>query len=195
MTKSATKTELANKKFNKLPKNKQRVLIAKDVIAQIKKSRYKPRRLAWVQFSNKFRKKLQNAEMSSVAFQAALQQSFSCKCCALGACVVSKARLGNRIDPFKNSLHLGVKDEIFLDNEYDIQDELCSIFGKQFPIIELAFEKGDSSFNLDLDNGWVDSHYISKNAAISFGEKYKSDKTRLIGIMKNIIDNDGEFKP
>jgi len=96
----------------------------------------------------------------------------------MGAVLMSKVRLGN---------------ECSLDNLPDSDDDfivqqLGGIFPEdQLRLMETAFEGCDISEN---DLGEKD---IIK--AKELYDLHGSDSDRLVAIMKNIIDNDGVFKP
>lgn len=175
----ATKTKkLTNEEFNALPKAQQRVLIAKDVISQTKLGRYKLERYTWCDFSSGFCKQFQkllnkNPNAECELFQKmVLQKTLDCRCCGLGACLISRARLGNTVGPPRR------------DDSFEIEDigrYLKDIFNEQMQLIETAFECGEGCY--------------SNNRATEFGLRYKSNKARLNAIMKNIIENEGDFKP
>jgi hypothetical protein len=63
---------------------------------------------------------------------------------------------------------------------------------QQLAAVECAFEMRDDlgDFRDTLDNDPV-----TLDRAIAFGKRHRSDRSRLIAILKNIIANDGEFVP
>ncbi len=95
----------------------------------------------------------------------------SCTVCALGGMLLSHIRLFNKVD-IGQLTHVG---------GYDIKGYLLDYFSKtQLSLIEGVFER------------W---HGGDKAAACAFARKYRGDKQRLIAIMKNIVKNEGIFKP
>jgi len=77
-------------------------------------------------------------------------------------------------------------------NLEDIQKKLTPYFPEeQLEMIESAFEtKAMIHYNSGTDN-----NEDSLMPAIMFGEKYRTDRGRMIAITKNIIKNKGVFKP
>ena len=75
------------------------------------------------------------------------------------------------------------------------------LFGReQLLMIEAAFELGNGYVNFEEDaiHGLSPRFKRYKPAilrAIKFGKRFRTEKTRLVGIMENIIENDGTFIP
>jgi hypothetical protein len=108
-----------------------------------------------------------------------------CNVCALGAAVLSKARLFDNVPIDGEAASYG--GVISLDYD-DCFNGLKDIFSEsQLQLIEAAFEGWD-------EGSWETNPAIRR--AVAFGEKYiDDDKKRMKAIMQNIIDNDGTFKP
>lgn len=101
-----------------------------------------------------------------------LPNNYNCNACALGSMFVG---LTTRIKDLSVKNHSGFR------NSFTAQ--LAPYFGQdQLSDIEKAFETTPQSYDTECD-------------AQVFGVKYHNDEDRLIGIMENIINNNGTFKP
>lgn len=117
-------------------------------------------------------------------------QGANCRVCALGAAVLSKARLYDNVPA-----------EAFVDGDGGAPRESCTenlldIFSQdQMDLIETAFECRDSREDGDPwgYNGTKLPARIAR--AIAFGERFKTPKARMRGIMQNIVENRGVFTP
>ena len=108
-----------------------------------------------------------------------------CTVCALGSILLSKARLYNNVPTsnFEAIYYHGGRPEIV--------ESLKDIFPiEQLDLIESAFEK-DLIFSSIISDSFIQE---IKDAAM-FGSEYKVAKDRLVAIMENIIENNGEFIP
>lgn len=199
--------------FKKLGQRGKALAIARDIIAQLDAARFQPKMGSWLDITNA-NKHYENMFDIDVDFDPDLQ-SFatspecteqSCYACALGATLLSYARINDNFD-------LSHKYEISDINEL-IEEE---IFGDDVYLIEHAFEKGcgaASFYEADEDDEdgiaefeWDGSIFVNEDfdyqvhieeafpAARKFGNQYVSDDVRLRAIMQNIIDNKGRFKP
>ncbi len=124
-----------------------------------------------------------------------------CTVCALGACIMSKARLYDNVlmnkvfdtNSFDGSLSIGYSDI------NSIKDMLTSVFSNlQMGMIESAFEKCQTGTGNHRDDDWSDwstKEQEQIDRAIKFGKKYRSDRKRLAAIMRNIVRNKGVFTP
>lgn len=185
---------LANKnlKFAQLTPGQRRVAIAKDVIQQIELGKIHP-----------------EAGVYIADVKTGDDKTVSCNACALGslfACAVNKPEL---------KAH--VKDFLDVDAEEDISFAVDSTDARemrrllepyfslsQLELIETAFECGNVTNSSGLSESYL-------NRAVSFGERYQPeedeygdfdeeearemDRKRLVAIMKNIIKNNGTFRP
>lgn len=172
-------------RFNSLPKAEQRVLIAKDVIAQINIGKYKANTGNYIQDL-----KVSNSILNKDA-RKHINEIKSCEVCALGGCLISAVK-------FKNTLTVNQLKDLHdvLNDRISPQGKLItSVFTKkQLQMIETAFEKGFSLW-ADAIN---DDNYLTGDVydkCTEFGYKYDKDKDRLLAIMKNIVTNKGTFKP
>ncbi len=180
------KTNQLNEEFKKATKAQKRVMIAKDVLAQIKAKRYFPESGEWV-------KPLWSDDQKSIDIKldpnSSIKDAFkskainSCQVCALGGLFMSCTNLNNNttVQDMKTEYYLG---EVVQDND-KISNGLNRIFTqKQLMLIEIYFEGGEGYFK----------GYSDENLLVTFFESFNDDE-RLKMIMQNIIDNNGTFKP
>lgn len=159
---------LTEEEFNLLPRLKQRVLIAKDVIAQVKSKKFRPSRGTYFSTSSAGSRNSDNlfdfhsrwSQGATRSAQSVIKDS-QCYVCAKGAAICSFVGKFNR--------------KLVRDMESDMP-ELVKIFGRTlWDEIEAQFE-GDPSFRRESDD----------NSPI----KPKS----IASIMQNIIENKGKYK-
>lgn len=122
-----------------------------------------------------------------------------CYVCALGACLLSTVALDNKFD-----LGAGHSAEAWTPYQDDLLKRLRKLFSaEQLILIENAYETGGGYLQLS-SNDAMDEVGLKKYGAklpvqiydaIAFGERYKDDKARMRAIMRNIIDNGGQFLP
>lgn len=190
-----------NKTFLKASDANKRVIIAKDVIKHVLSKKFIP------SVGNYLRINLNNTidysdqkhyllldTVQSEVLGKELQEiigkkTTTCKVCALGSCFLS---LVNLEDNYKLSIK---KIDNLSENPDITQSEMHEKLGKYFDkrdlsLIEATFEYKNLPF------------YVRKqltdlevNNAAKFGAKYKTESGLLVGIMKNIIKNKGNFKP
>ena len=172
--------EKKNKAFARMSAKRKRLAIAADVIEQVRLKRFTAEQNVYVGIDA-----LRDYKESIVYESAALQQflvyppknAVSCTVCGIGAIVLSKAKLGN---------------EVVLKHRY-FHEALEDIFSeRQQCLIETAFEGYNSG-----PYSWSDDENEEANpAAVKFYRKYAgNDDKRLVAIFRNILKNDGEFKP
>ena len=186
------KTNQLNEEFKKATKAQKRVMIAKDVLAQIKAERYFPERGEWV-------RPLWSDDQKSIDIKldpnSSIKDAFkskainSCQVCALGGLFMSCTNLNNNttVQDMKTEYYLG---EVVQDND-KISNGLNRIFTrKQLMLIETYFEGGEGYFK-----GYSEYFsYSDEKLLVTFFKSYHDDE-RLKMIMQNIIDNNGTFKP
>ncbi len=182
---------MTTEEFNKLPKAEQRVMIAEDVIAQIKARVYKPMQSVYVSMA------IPRGVKSADDAQSNLHKVRNCTVCGIGACLISATK-------FKNTLTIEemscpISDD---DTKKKARKLLESAFTpNQLAAIESAFEKGYNPFGFwstsDREGGGMKGRLTGQMASKveSFGNQYSKDNKRLIAIMSNIIANKGTFKP
>jgi hypothetical protein len=174
-----------NKAFEKASPDEKRIIIAKDVIAQLKLKKFiaqtgvyfdaipesnQNNLLDWYdKFKEKSIKNIINEE------------EVSCKVCGIGGVFASCVRITNNISTSKFKTGSQNDQTIvrkFLKKYFDID---------QLRLIESAFEMSD----FDDSNSLGELVQVS----IRFGKQFNlSSNKRLVAIMKNIIRNKGTFK-
>ena len=178
------KTNKLNEEFKKATKAQKRVMIAKDVLAQIKAERYFPERGEWV-------RPLWSDDQKSIDIKldpnSSIKDAFkskainSCEICALGGLFMSCTNLNNNttVQDLKDETYIG---DLVADDD-KISNGLNRIFTQgQLMLIESYFEGGEGYFR------------CGNEKTEAFLESYNDDE-RLKIIMQNIIDNNGTFKP
>jgi hypothetical protein len=191
-----------NKIFAAASAAEKRVLIAKDVLAQIAAKKFKVRSGTWVNLLDNNKLTIPTVAPESIGLpkdfktidqKDSIRELFlenttvkSCECCALGAMFMSCTLYNNKttVRDFDNETY------DFVDSVEDrsFSNGLAGFFSpEQLKLIEVAFECGHGGF--DPDEVTKGSH------AAEWGDYYKNDKDRLVAIMKNIIKNDGKFVP
>lgn len=178
------KTNQLNEEFKKATKAQKRVMIAKDVLAQIKTKRYVGESGCWVQTNINATCEKDLKDEDSVQELFAEKKIESCNVCALGGLFMSCTNLNNNttVQDLKNEFYIG---DLVADDD-KISNGLNRIFTqKQLMLIEIYFEGSQGYFRDNLS---------SDEKAETFLENY-SDDERLEMIMQNIIDNNGTFKP
>jgi hypothetical protein len=172
----------------KLTKTEMRVAIAKDVIAQIKAKKYNPTQGTWVDDENQSYEQwlYDNARDCKVDVRDYTNNIKKCNVCALGSLFVSAVNKYNNVYGTYWSLSSG---EVFNTNETRNYNPLLRYFTiKQIRLIEYTFEGGMGAVCFDDDHPMV-------NKAYAFYSRYPDSKDRLLAIMKNIVKNNGTFKP
>ena len=174
------KTNKLNEEFKKATKAQKRVMIAKDVLTQIKAKRYFAESGCWVQTNINATCEKDLKDEDSVQELFAEKKIESCNVCALGGLFMSCTNLNNNttVQDLKNEFYIG---DLVADDD-EISNGLNRIFTqKQLRLIESYFEGGEGYFR-------------GGNKTQTFLESYNDDE-RLEMIMQNIIDNDGTFVP
>jgi len=171
------------KKYSQMTAGEKRVAVAKDVIKQITVKKFKAKTGNYVKIA--LPKSLKGTDDIKKYFR----RIKSCTVCAMGACLLSVTRFENKlkfneVGPSANALRNDNAIRLFELFEPD-----------QLMLIEQAFE----GFSYDADRiadriFKTDDFLIEKRANIdAFYHTYKSDRSRMIAIMKNIILNKGTF--
>lgn len=168
--------------FNKLPISQKKVLIATDVLKQIKAKKYIAKRGYYV-----------DAIIYNGDYHESVKENFkklrNCTVCAMGSILVSTTN-------FKNVLTFDDIDIGSNENSH-AWDLLKDIFEpKEIHLIENCFEGFDENgcrvafgrFNMPEDTS-------VEEVADSYKNKFNDSEKRLISIMKNIIRNKGKFIP
>jgi hypothetical protein len=173
-------TEL-NKTFASLNEAERRVLIAEDVLKQIEVGAYRPLKGFYI---NDFTVTRVNTRTKSIQ---KLFDDIECQCCALGACLLSTTKYKNK---------LVVDDVIELRSKSGAWKLLKDVFtSKQLLMIEYAFEGRFGGDRVGEDCFKDELSFPEEKECVEFGRNYVNSRPRLIAIMKNIIENKGEFIP
>jgi hypothetical protein len=186
----------SNAAFKKATKAEKRVMIAKDVLAQIKAKRYIPESGTWVDANWNIRGGIDEIhETDSVQKLFADRTIETCSVCALGGLFMSCTNLNNNtcvsdINYGGEGTEIGER----IEEGDTLSNGLNKIFSKkQLQLIEVYFEKGDGWFG---EAGYT-GNYIGEDSrhVEYFNDAYPDDDERLVEIMKNIVANDGTFVP
>ncbi len=169
-----------------MTKAQVRVEVAKDVIRSLRLLTVR----SGIYFKPAGSVKLVNSIVSSSTDSKRVAQKLKkgCEVCALGACFLSSVRLTNKWEFGGFEEHWTEPEQVRAVEREVLEEKLHKIFTPfQIDLIETAFE-GYYCTNLANDRSVI-------GRAISFGSKHYSSTNRLRAIMKNIIRNNGMFKP
>ena len=189
--------------FNALDSRKQRILVAKDVIAQLKAKKFKATKGTYVAIKDQA---LSDAveESSTEQLHERFKTIKQCAVCARGAMFMSTVRLGNQFQ--LNQMDTEWNGPIATVEAGEVDERLKSVFASdQQYLIEAAFEGRDINSQLYEvmtydDNGsslkaniFEDMYNLILAKAKIFYKRYKKSDNRMIAIMKNVIKNKGKF--
>lgn len=171
--------------WSKMTKAQKKIEVAKDVIKQLKVGAYQSTSGTYLEIIN------DTWEIQEEQANKCISKDFPCKVCALGSIFMSHVMLRN---------HLTI-DELEMTDDIAMRKRLEGVFtNNQLHLIETAFER--RIVNDDIEyickeprSFWNSVPTTIGQKAIDFGKKYSDSTVRLIMIMKNIIKNDGQFKP
>ena len=174
------------KAFRKLSKDRKRVAIAKDVIAQLKSNKYQASPGDWCFISNVSSDKF---DTQSEVRDVINDNDTTCEVCATGGIFASCVRLNDQFKITNNRKPIDNVDNTLGILPQSVLNHTGKFFSKsQIRLIENAFECGNGYF--------AQYGFNSKDLrAIAFGEKFNTSEACMIAIMENIIENKGEFKP
>lgn len=168
------------------------MLIAQDVIAQIKAKRYEAAHFTWVELLDKDGPVLEPA--LEFGRDASIRELFlgkkiaNCECCALGAMFMSCTLYNNKTsaEQFDDQITFGSFDWL-VEERGKLTNGLNTFFSpEQLQLVEAIFERDSGAFQAPA----------SKQAAVdTWRELYPEPKDCMIAIMENIIKNKGTFKP
>jgi hypothetical protein len=160
----------------------RRVLIAKDVLKQIASKRLVPTTGVYTRGRLKSKPDASDS-VSTIGAREAIAAMPKCTACAVGSVLVSGALLGNRCTLGDLGQGYTNTENLSLDREHAARYFTIS----QLDLMEVAFE-GD-------ELGWLKISDKQLAMARAFHNKHGTDKECLIAIMKNVIRNEGTFKP
>lgn len=196
----ATKVKNAKKDqqvqaFESLPQWKQRVAIAQDVIASINAGVLKTRPQAYI--AGKLPAKLAQKDVwKAVKPDEAEAVQRKCTACALGSMFLAKIKLGNQVH--WGDLNVSHNEEIEVDVDSLFEHLLHYFSKKQICLIESAYEQHLRRFSDFGSYTHIVNRYPADDdeaQALKFGSRFQNHKDRLLAIMQNIVDHDGEFVP
>lgn len=169
--------EELNAEFEAMTPKKKRLTICRDVLAHLESKLIKAYAGTYVAYD-----KL-GIGKSFEQVHEALTPAVECRACALGSMLLAHTLW---VDD------LTIVDSKKLEN-VDIHARFEGFFNEhQLRMIECAFECQDNFMNADSDPSDI-------AASVYFGEQFSdnrgADEARLVGIMQNILDNDGTFIP
>lgn len=168
--------------FNKLPKQRQRRLILLDVLKQLKSPVVKVQPMTY--FIAQFKPSVlpQHARKDTIELQNKLPLMTHCEVCAKGALFLSAVTLGN------NCQVLNLEEVELGDGQRVFSRTIARYFSqKTLDLAETAFEVSQSTPYSEPTTPY--------EHAINFGCKYPDPTKRLIAIIKNMLKNNGVFKP
>lgn len=182
-----------NRLFKGKTAAQKRVLIAKDVIAQIVAKKFKATFGTYIHITNV----LYCGDIKSAQTQL-LHTNSVCKCCAIGSVLASCILFNNKVDvESANNLHMNGDRYSDFEKTHPLRTSgLHSVFSmKQLLLMEAIFERHS-------ENDICDNHEISFDKVCEIYDRWNYDANlltdptkRLIAIMKNIIRNKGRFIP
>jgi len=180
-TKKVSKT---TQKFLALTKPEQRVVIAKDIIAQLDSKFIKAKRQTYVDLN------LKSGTNEFLDVQANLDKVKNCTACAVGSMMIC-------ITKFANTLNFHQLEEMSWD--HDALKLLKKIFPpNQLKLIEYSFEGSDMYAKSLAENKMNVSSLTSveKKKIDLFRKGVKGGAEGMLKkIMENVITNSGKFKP
>ena len=171
-----------NAEFNALSPMKKRVAVAQDVLLQLKIGKFKA---GDGYGSSKFRgRKLYHYDPLGVAdLQTNLIAGMECVGCAKGACLISRARLGDKVfmeyfDSVEDNAHRV---------SYEIFGEYCA------DIIEALYEVWEHPRDWSSDTSTHEKHAFDEYRD-SLPPRHSKPRERMEAIYQNIVDNKGKLK-
>jgi hypothetical protein len=194
---------MTTQEFNTLPTNEKAVLVAKDVLAQVKAKRYKPKVGTYMYVVDGYK------------FEGSIKENFNkieeCQVCALGSMLMSSTHLGNILTTKDIT---AFPDRDFLRRSEKVTELFYSIFNdKQLLLIETAFEgytyfwdlnktqiktqfQEDFRYHESSDRYSIEELTFDETLACEmFNRKYPAAEKRLNAMCRNIIKNKGVFIP
>lgn len=173
-----------NAAFKAASKAEKRVLIAKDVLAQLKAGKYAadPGNWATVKAPSS------DIEKSTEVCTIIDDPRSECSCCALGALMLSEIRLNDNLKVGKVDEDAIYNGEVQIDHN-GAGDRLNRYFSdKQLRLMEIAFEQGGGSCQARTEEEFrAEKKYDD--------DRHEDADARLVKIMKNVVKNGGTFKP
>lgn len=182
-----------NALFNGATTKQKRILIARDVLEQIKVQKIVPQTGSFIQLPYIYGIKGDDSLRETL-----MRETVSCDCCAVGSLFAS-CTLFNNEETISSANGNDIGD--IMTKGVKSANQLSEYFSrKQLILIEVAFETMRRSYSgaakeYDRFEGRFPLSQEEIKSAELFYSKYEGSESRLCGIMHNIIQNDGLFKP
>lgn len=180
-----------NNPFKGKSKSQICVMIAEDVLAQLKAKTYVPTQGCWTDdkkfggFAEYCGEKFDSDDtLKTVSACDYVNSVKNCTVCALGSIFVSQVRLGDSIKVSSEHEAYDVFEELYTRNS-----PLTRYFSdEQLMLIEACFEGAEGMYNSELGDyeGMLSGAYELQ---------FPKDKDRLKAIMENVVRNKGKFMP
>jgi hypothetical protein len=184
------KAPLSARQFKKLPIAKRAVLLAKDVLQQIRLHKLIVETGNYVYTGRPQSIAVCDLSLGTAAGKKAVGDA-QCHVCAKGALFVANALRTNSCsvgDVLNVAAGSGYTEPLLTERLVDDNDT-ASFDTKSWHLMEAAFER-DSCFGHEAGLSWE-----ATEAAAAFGDEHQDDERRLVAIMLNVIKNKGKFVP
>ncbi len=167
-----------NNKFNKSGKPGKRIIIAKDIIKLLESKVISAKKRVYIKSAYLTEHRYDN-------MRDILPNAPTCQVCAIGAIFYAKVAITN---------NHSLSEIDGYDSRAALSRVLLDVFTeRQMTIIEAAFESRDYGSRMEMND--VSHGVINKALEFRKENKLGSQHKTLIAIMKNIIKNNGTFKP
>jgi hypothetical protein len=167
--------------FLNLPINEKRIAIAEDVIAQIRQQKFKAERCTFTDIGNIVLPEGDGSSMQNVL----LKTQEHCEVCARGAIFLSTIRKSNKcsVKDYLNNEDYNSRNPNKIEKRYFSPETLLSM--------EKIFEQHFSKFTKTEEKmyNFLVEKYEDSMLSFSFAD------FTLVGMMRNIIENNGQWKP
>lgn len=167
-------------------KSQKAVAVAEDVLKQLRRRKNRLRVGGSGYLSTTYRPTSLDGDLREHLDKV---ESNSCGVCALGAALLSKARLFDSV-PMTEVFYKTGSDNYIPDlSQSCVRENLDDVFDKTtLKTVEAAFER---NYNLIFEDHECPSPKIY--GAVVFGMKFSDPRKRLQAIMENIVANNGRF--
>lgn len=202
-------------KFAKLPYNKQAVLVAKDVITQVKAKKYRAKRQSYVRFSDASTQRLINSDENKELHT--VLPNLNCHVCARGALFLSHIKYADQFkikqlnigrdfwsgdvpdiydkEILKRDMPFDTLNQYMMETAFELEDIDDHLLDLIVPPSTLLTRNGKPKVKEKVRQQMYDAGHLLVAACIKFGSRYKNIDNRLIAIMKNVVKNKGAFVP
>lgn len=204
---------LTIKEFKALSKSDRAMLVAKDVIQQIKARRYNVRAGSYIKHIV-FKGKIyyfNNGSIKNNDIKKNFEEIDSCVVCAIGSCILSTTKFANKLkfgDVGATTESFNSKAITLLNTIFTPKQQLlieCCFEGYIYLASPTEFKKRREKESFEYNESSQRFAHIKSDSlkltydevlsCLTFKVKYKTETTLLVGIMENIIKNEGVFIP